>query len=85
MAAGPDISKEAHAAPRHPASAPPNSFFSLAFASSSCFSRPALETSIPPYLTVRLYSTASKIPLLVSQVTARSRLRRRWRRGRQRL
>src|SRR6202161_2390964 len=41
-----------------------NSFFSLAFSSSSCFSRLASETSMPPYLAFQLYSVASETPCL---------------------
>src|SRR3984957_4755922 len=41
-----------------------NSFFSLAFSSSSCFSRLASETSMPPYLAFELYSVASETPCL---------------------
>src|SRR3984885_14688817 len=41
-----------------------NSFFSLAFSSSSCFRRFASETSMPPYLAFQLYSVASDTPCL---------------------
>src|SRR6202040_859377 len=41
-----------------------NSFFSLAFSSSSCFRRLASETSMPPYLAFQLYSVASETPCL---------------------
>src|SRR5437763_14913486 len=41
-----------------------NSFFSLAFSSSSCFSRLASGTSMPPYLAFQLYSVASETPCL---------------------
>src|ERR1700722_17996387 len=41
-----------------------NSFFSLAFSSSSCFSRLASETSMPPYLAFELYSVASETQCL---------------------
>src|SRR6202041_3647200 len=41
-----------------------NSFFSLAFSSSSCFSRLASETSMPPYLAFQLYSVASETQCL---------------------
>src|SRR6202041_1716489 len=40
------------------------SFFSLAFSSSSCFSRLASETSMPPYLAFQLYSVASETQCL---------------------
>src|SRR3984885_4905819 len=40
------------------------SFFSLAFSSSSCRSRFASETSIPPNVAVQLYSVASETPCL---------------------
>src|SRR5436853_6881265 len=40
------------------------SFFSFAFSSSSCFSRFASGTSMPPYLAFQLYSVASETPCL---------------------
>src|ERR1700760_4690697 len=40
------------------------SFFSLAFSSSSCLSRLTSETSMPPYLAFQLYSVASETPCL---------------------
>src|SRR3954462_14120910 len=43
---------------------PAKSFFSLAFSSSSSFSRLASETSMPPYLAFQLYSVASETPCL---------------------
>src|ERR1700674_1597494 len=41
-----------------------SSFFSLAFSSSSCRSRLASDTSIPPNLAFQLYSVASETPYL---------------------
>src|SRR6202035_479419 len=41
-----------------------NSFFSLAFSSSSCFRSLDSETSMPPYLAFQLYSVASETPCL---------------------
>lgn len=41
-----------------------NSFFSLAFSSSSALSRLASDTSIPPYLAFQLYRVASEMPCL---------------------
>jgi hypothetical protein len=41
-----------------------SNFFSFAFSSSSCFSRLASETSMPPYLAFQLYSVASETPCL---------------------
>jgi hypothetical protein len=37
-------------------------FFRFAFSSSSCFSRLASGTSMPPYLAFQLYSVASETP-----------------------
>src|ERR1700761_6067225 len=46
------------------------SFFSLAFSSSSCRSRFASETSIPPNLAFQLHSVASETPCLRAKSAA---------------
>lgn len=45
-----------------------NSFFSFAFSSSSCFSRLASDTSMPPSLAFQLYSVASAIRCFRCQI-----------------